>query len=72
MTVQEERLKTDCNVFIDRVIEMIKEDYRINRVQLSAGFNGIMSLLQYAKESHTASEINKERVEWLDEGLSPD
>lgn len=53
-SVQEERLKTDCNVFIDRAIEMIKEDYRINRVQLIAGYNGIMSLLQYAKESHSA------------------
>ena len=50
---QEERLKTDCNVFIDRAIAMLKEIYKDE--WLTAGYNGVVSLLQYAKESHTAS-----------------
>lgn len=50
MTPAEQRLTTDSNVFIDRAIEMLKD--KSNEV---AWYNGIVSLLQYAKESHALS-----------------
>src|SRR4051812_18153656 len=52
-TAQEERLKTDANIFIDRAIEILKDEY--NRKELIAGYNGMVSLLGYAKQSHSAS-----------------
>lgn len=45
------RNQTDASVWIDRAIQMIKEQ------NLGvAGHNGIVSLLQYAKESHEANK----------------
>lgn len=48
---QQERLKTDANEFIDRAIAMMKEGELTRNVGL---YNGIVSLLEYAKESHEA------------------
>lgn len=59
---QQERNKIDCNVFIDRAIAMLKDEYKDNF--LVAGYNGITSLLQYAKESHTASHPQVQGEEW--------
>lgn len=41
----------DANVYINRAIEMLKDEYR--NEPMIAGYNGIVSLLTYAKESHS-------------------
>ena len=41
----------DANIYIERAIEMMKESQK--RESLIADYNGIVSLLSYAKESHT-------------------
>jgi hypothetical protein len=53
MTPTIERNKVDANIYIDRAIAMLKDESEDN--QYIAGYNGIVSLLQYAKESHAAS-----------------
>jgi hypothetical protein len=70
ITPKEERKNIDANIFIDRAIAQIKEDSK--EVWPVAGINGILSLLQYAKESHTASiegssltrEFNSDKYYW--------
>lgn len=64
-----ERNKVDANVYIDQAIEMLKEEYKY--ISLIAGYNGILSQLQYAKESHTASlsSTDFEKVYEYFEGL---
>ena len=61
-----ERNKVDANIYIDRVIAMLKDESEDN--QYIAGYNGIVSLLQYAKESHAAS-LNRQGWTRVEDGL---
>jgi len=58
-TPQQIRNKVDAADYITRAIEMLKEQ-NIN----TAGYNGIVSLLGYAKESHAAA-LNFDVVSFL-------
>ncbi len=49
-----ERNKIDANVYVDRAIAMLKDEILSGRIN-TAAYNGTLSLLQYAKESHAAS-----------------
>lgn len=57
VTPETERNKTDANIYIDRAIEMMKDVFRSQ--ELVAGYNGIVSLLRYAKESHSAHQFRE-------------
>ena len=50
MTPEQYRLTVDANTHIDRAISMLK-DTGFPTLNV-AGYNGVVSLLQYAKESH--------------------
>lgn len=62
---QKERNKTDATVYIDRAISMFKEERAFVNV---AAYNGIVSLLEYAKDSHAGAkwQSSGEAVEFLE------
>ncbi len=49
------RLHTDANIFIDQAIKMLKDLPELQKSPYTAGYNGVVCLLQYAKESHAHS-----------------
>lgn len=55
-TIEQQRNDIDACIWIDRAIEMLKELPEIKRSLYAAGYNGVVSLLQYAKDSHNNSK----------------
>jgi len=67
MTPTEERNKFDASTYVDRAIAMLKDELVPGRINVAA-YNGIVSLLQYAKESHAAS-LNRQGWTRVENGL---
>ena len=67
MTPTEERNKFDASTYVDRAIAMLKDELVPGRINVAA-YNGILSLLQYAKESHAAS-LNRQGWTRVEDGL---
>jgi hypothetical protein len=63
-TPQQMRNKVDAADYITRAIEMLKDLPEIKKSPFTAGYNGIISLLGYAKDSHAAA-LNFDVVNFL-------